>query len=124
MTASSNLLSTQAAYQGFAEGNLEPIFSILDEQTIWNSHSSEDSPMKGIYKGPQGVQEYFGNLPKIELERFELVSLAEKDHVVFVLLDTKRRIKSSGKTTEGYSTHVLQFEEGKLKRMDLYEPLN
>ena len=124
MTTSSNLLSTQAAYKGFSEGNLEPIFSMLDEQTIWQSHSSEDSPMKGIFKGPQGVQEYFGNLPKIELEKFELVSMAEKDNIVFVLLDTRRTIKSSGKSTEGFGTHVLQFENGKLKRMDMYEPMN
>lgn len=124
MSASSNLLRTQAAYKGFSEGNLEPIFSMLDEHTIWQSHSSDDSPMKGIFKGPQGVQEYFGNLPRIELEKFDLVSMAEKDNVVFVLLDTKRTIKSSGRTTEGYGTHVLQFEEGKLKRMDLYEPMN
>ncbi|MEL6251563.1 MAG: nuclear transport factor 2 family protein [Bacteroidota bacterium] len=124
MTASNNLLSTKAAYQGFSEGNLEPIFSMLHEQTVWHSHNTDDSPFKGIFKGQKGVQEYFGNMHDLDIERFDLVSMAEKDNIVFVLLDSKRTIKSLGKTTEGLVTHVLQFEDGKLKRMDLYEPMN
>lgn len=112
-----------AAYQGFSEGNMEPLFSILDPEVKWINHSpSPYSPFAGVHHGPEGVKAYFNRMPEIDQERFDIKAIAEQNDYVMVVVDRKALYKAVGKIHEGQIVHILRFEEGKLKQMDIYEP--
>lgn len=123
MTATRNLTHAAAAYEGFSTGNMDPLFSQLHPNIIWTHHDHEDVPLTGVYKGQQGVMEYFGHMPEIELEKFEVIDMIEKDNRIVVIIDSMRTIKATGKKNSGQAVHVLKYEGGQLIAMDTYSPM-
>lgn len=123
MTTTSNVAKATAAYQGFMTGNMEPLFAQLHADVTWNHHSNSETSFPGTYKGQQGVMEYFGHMAEIEMEKFELKLITEKETYIFVVLETMRTIKASGKREGGQEVHMLQYEDDRLLQMDVYQPL-
>ncbi len=119
---STNLALTQAAYEGFGNGDMNPLFSILAEDILWNSHSHPSSPFHGVHRGVPAIQAYFGNMVKVELEKFEIMNMIEADDRVVVLVDVRRVTKESGQMIEGMAVHTYKFANGKITQADLYEP--
>lgn len=122
MPSSSPLALAKAAYQGFAEGDMQPLLSILAVDVIWNNHSSKSySPFAGSHHGVEGVKAYFSLMPAINQERFDIIAIAENNGYVMATIDRKATYLSVGKTHEGQIVHILRFEGGKLQQMDIYE---
>ncbi len=122
MAKSKALELARAAYRGFAEGDMRPLFSILDENIVWTNHSTSSySPFAGIHVGVSGVKAYFSNMPEINQERFDIKAMAEANGYVMATIDRKAYYKAAGKLHEGQIVHVLQFQGEKLVRMDIYE---
>jgi ketosteroid isomerase-like protein len=48
MSAQDNKAAVLAAYNGFQEGNMEPLMSILAKDIEWINN--EDNPLNGTYK--------------------------------------------------------------------------
>lgn len=117
----SNLAATQAAYEGFSRGDMNPLFSILADDITWNSHSLSTSPFHGIHKGIPAVQSYFGNMEKVDLTKFDIKSMSEEGNSVIVILDVRRVTKASGEVMEGQVVHIWQYDSGKIVQGDLYE---
>lgn len=117
----SNLAATQAAYEGFSRGDMNPLFSILADDIIWYSHSLSTSPFHGTYKGIPAVQSYFGNMEKVDLTKFDIKSMTEAGNSVIVILDARRVTKATGEVMEGQVVHVWQYAGDKIVQGDLYE---
>ena len=112
----------KTAYDGFAEGDMQPLFSILSEDVVWTNHSSKEySPFAGSHHGVEGVKAYFGRMPEIKQDRFDIVAIAESNGYVMVTIERKATYLSVGKTHEGQIVHVLRFDQGLLVQMDIYE---
>ena len=74
MTQSNPLALAKAAYDGFFNGTMEPLFSMLADDVVWTNHSAaEYSPFTGIHKGVKGVKEYFSHMPEIDQLKFEIL---------------------------------------------------
>ena len=122
MTQSNPLTSAKAAYEGFFNGTMEPLFSILADNIVWTNHSAaEYSPFAGIHKGVEGVKEYFSHMPEIDQQKFEILAMAEHNGYVMVTINRVARYLAAGKTHEGQIVHVLRFNNDKLQQMDIYE---
>ena len=122
MSQSKALALAQAAYQGFAEGNMEPLFSILAEDVKWINHSSSSySPFAGVHRGLEGVKAYFSHMPEIDQEKFEIKAMAEQNGYVMVTIERRAIYKAVGKVHEGQIVHVMRFDDDKLQQMDIYE---
>ena len=120
-SSSSPLALIQTGYQAFAAGNLTPFFNTLADGAVINSHSHPSSPFHGVHEGHDAIAAYFGNLPKVELERFDVHTMVESNNRVIVLVDVRRITKASGVVTEGQFVHVWRFAEGKIVQGDIYE---
>ncbi len=116
-----NLQIVQNAYKGFSEGNMEPLFSNLAEDVVWKNHGTPDSPFPRVSKGLSGVMQYFDAMKEIVLHKFDIKNMLHSENVFSVLIDVKRTINKTGDTKEGQYVHVIKFQNGKLKEMDLYE---
>ncbi len=122
MNASLPLQLALAAYHGFARGDMHPLFAMLAEDIVWTNHSSSPySPFAGVHYGIEGVKSYFSHMPEIDQERFAIQAIAEQNGYVMVTIDRKATYLAADKIHEGQIAHVLHFEEGKLRRMDIYE---
>ena len=125
MTSTTNLTQlTAAAYKGFSEGNLEPLLAMLHPEVKYVYHNEGNSPLAGEYLGVSGVSEFFGHLPNVDMEKFEVTGMREKDNKVVVLVDIKITPHATSLTREGQEVHVLDFDGDKLMKMDLYPPVN
>ena len=122
MTDSKPLALAKAAYQGFADGDMQPLLSMLADDVVWTNHSAKAySPFAGSHVGVEGVKKYFSRMPQINQERFDILAIAENNGYVMVTIDRKATYLSVGKVHEGQIVHVLRFEADLLKRMDIYE---
>ena len=117
----SPLATIQTGYQAFAAGDLTPFFSTLAQDAVLNSHSHPSSPFHGVHRGTEAIAAYFGNLSKVELERFDVHTMVESGDRVIVLVDVRRITKASGQVTEGQFVHVWRFADGKIVQGDIYE---
>jgi ketosteroid isomerase-like protein len=117
----SNLGLTQKIYQGFATGNMQPLFESITDNTLWNSHSHPTSPFHGVHKGAKEIEKYFSNMGKVELHKFDLLSMVESGNKVIILFDVERTIKENGIKNTGQFVHILEFQDDKIIQADIYE---
>ncbi len=121
MNSQSNLSIAQEIYAGFGKGDLKPLFDSAAEDIVWSSHSHPSSPFHGVWRGAEALQEYFGNMALIRIEKFDIHTMVEANDRVVALIDVRRIITATGEVTEGQFVHVLKFENNKLARVDIYE---
>jgi len=122
MEAASNRDLAVAIYRGFVSGNFGPLLEALAPTVRWSNHGSPLSPFHGVFRGPEGVRDYLRRFEQVELQRFDVRALLEAgDHVV-TLIEIRRRTRETGQLVEGMFVHLLQFANGKLIRVDVFEP--
>lgn len=123
MTSTINLAeTTQAVYDGFIAGNLEPIFALVGETSTWKYHADSHSPFTGVYTGMEELQGFFGKLALIDMEKFEVQSIMQNGETFVILIDVKQTIKATSEVREGQEVHVLTYEGDKVKEMNIYFP--
>lgn len=121
MGSAENKATTQAAYDGFVQGNMEPLMSSLADDVVWISHLSADDPMSGTYNGPAGVGEYFGKFgEQMEMRGFEVEELIAEGNSVAAVINVSSHNKATGEQFEGRAMHLLRFDDdGKLARWEV-----
>jgi ketosteroid isomerase-like protein len=120
VTQTTHLARIQAAYDGFMQGDLEPMFEILTEDVLWNVHSHPDVPFHGVWHGHIGVKESLIRVEAVDMQRFDVDSIGFVGDRVVVLLQV-RFVTRNGLTVEGPFVHILTFEGDKISRVDLFD---
>ena len=111
-----NLEIIQQAYQAFAEGNIEGVTSVFDQNIEWNE--CQGFPYvkgDGISNGPQAVvQDIFAPMPEY-YEDFH-VSVQEFfacENKVVMLGYYEGKWAASGKPFKANATHIWTMKDGK-----------
>lgn len=112
----SNLEQLKKGYQLFAEGNIEAVLELWNDNIVWDQ--CEGFPFVkegGRYEGKQAIVEgIFGNIP-IHYENFniEITDFVDDgDKIVMVGFYTGIW-KPTGKTFKANATHTWTFKNGK-----------
>ena len=114
MSADNNKALVLAAYNGFDQGDLQPLISILDENIEWTNY--EDNPLNGTVHGPEGVLGFLNSLDQIDIKSFKVVSVMSEGDRVMGVNDLTYTVKSTGKTHSGITAHLFDFRDGKMVR--------
>ena len=112
MTAEENRQKVKEVYEAFGRGDLAPVMDGLADDIVWSCYAA--TPFKGVYRGKQGVQEFFAKQALIDLERFEVTNILAEGDTVVVLIDNKYTVKATGKSAEGPIVQVLKMTDGKV----------
>ncbi len=107
-------------YAALAARNAGAIFSGLHPQIEWRTHGP-GSPFHGVLRGVGSVQAYADRMSQVSLERFEVTALDNVGDAVVALIDVRRVTKATQAVTEGQFVHVMRFENGRLRELDVYE---
>lgn len=122
MPADENRRTIQLAYEAFGQGDLGPTLDALADDVVWSDRVVAANPMSGIYRGKQGVMEFFGKLTSLaDFSRFDIRRVLAGDDTVVVLVDTTMTAKATGRTADLPLVHVFTFRNGKVVACDLYE---
>ncbi|MEX2553493.1 MAG: nuclear transport factor 2 family protein [Actinomycetota bacterium] len=121
MGAEENRKTVQLVYEAFNRGEINLVFDSLADDVVWTNHSWESSPLRGVFSGKTGVEQFFSNLDQIELERFDVKDIIAVEDTVIVLIDYKANVKRTGKSVESTLVHLMTLRDGKLATWDEYE---
>jgi ketosteroid isomerase-like protein len=67
MMSDANIAFVQSLYAAFQRGDVGTIAGTAVPDTVWQAHGQpKDHPAIGVYKGPQGVQKFFGIVAETE----------------------------------------------------------
>src|SRR5688500_16039783 len=101
MPAEENRKAVELAYEAFQLGDHGPTLDALADDVVWSDRVLPDNPMSGVYRGKQGVMEFFGKLSGLaDFSKFEVRQVLAGDDTVVVLLDTTLTVKATGKTAD------------------------
>lgn len=122
MGVDENRQATQAAYDGFVKGDMEPLMSLLADDVEWTAHLRSEDPISGTFRGPEGVKEYFGAMQaNLEIRNFEVAQLIAEGDFVVALIKLSNKNNATGEEFEGKAVHILRFnEQGKLAVWELF----
>jgi ketosteroid isomerase-like protein len=98
-------------YDAFAQGDLDTVMAIFDEDIVW--HAPGRSPLAGEFTGHQQVQEFFGRIFEESGGTFrnEIHDILANDEHAAVLL--RVRAERSGKSLDAMTCHVWHLKNGK-----------
>ena len=108
----------QAAYDGFARGDLEPLMGALTDDIAWED--STLGPLAGNYAGKEEVLSLFGRMMEVyggtlELEVIDI--LANDDRGVVL---TREQGTTRGEHAEWTGVHLWEFREDQCARYTAY----
>lgn len=121
MDAEENRKIAQLTYEAFNRGEMNVVFDSLADDIVWTNHCWESSPLRGVFYGKSGVQQFFSNFDQFELERFDVKDIVAVDDTVVVLIDFKTTVKATGKSAESTNVHLMTLRDGKLATWDAYQ---
>lgn len=110
-------LVIQSYTDGFVAGNLSQILSCVTDDLVWEFNGSQ------IIDGKEGFAEHMRNdlssgTPEITIERF-----VEQDDVV-VAINRGRFVPGDGEPVEFVSAEMFGFSDGKICRIQTYQPMD
>jgi uncharacterized protein len=118
-----NVALVQEAYDGFAQGDVGPLLSILGENIEWYEAEHVTYWPGGAYKGPQAVLEgVISRIPQ-DFDNFTINIgriLGCGDTVVVEARYQATSAKSSGKPLDAQVVHIWDFEGDKVVRWQQY----
>jgi ketosteroid isomerase-like protein len=121
MDAQQNKQLVQEAYRLFLNGDIQGVIERCHDDVEWASPESDYIPFAGIFRGKQGIAEFFAKLgANAHPERFEPQEfIAEGDKVV-VLGQATWQAKPTGRSFHTPFTHVFTMRDGKMARFEAY----
>ncbi|MGB9107727.1 MAG: nuclear transport factor 2 family protein [Telluria sp.] len=121
MDAQQNKRLVQDAYRLFLNGDIQGVVERCHDDAEWTSPESDYIPFAGMFRGKQGIAEFFSKLGEsADPVRFEPQEfIAEGDKVVVVGQATWHA-KPTGRTFDSPFTHVLTMRDGKVARFEAY----
>jgi ketosteroid isomerase-like protein len=121
MDAQQNKQLVQEAYRLFLKGDIQGVIERCHDDAEWASPESDYIPFAGMFRGKQGVAEFFSKLgANAHPVRFEPQEfIAEGDKVV-VLGQATWQAKTTGRSFDTPFTHVFTMRDGKMARFEAY----
>lgn len=85
----SNLETVKAIYEAFGRGDIPFILSCLDENVAWEKWDGNHAQTSGVpymqeKNSPNEVAEFFGEVAKLGITGFEVVSIMEGENQIAV----------------------------------------
>ena len=122
MSSQTNKALAQRGYALFKAGDIKNLVELCTDDIVWSAIDSESVPYSGIYKGKEGVVEFFTKLSQaIEIERFEPSTfIAEGDQVAVEGTSTST-VRSTGSPVANRWMHVFTMRNGKICRLTQYD---
>lgn len=122
MAEEDNRRTVQLAFERFATGDLSAVLDVVTDDVVWSDRTPAANPMSGVYRGKEGVQEFFGKLLSLtEFSQFQVKQILAGGNYVVVLIDSTITVKETGRTADLPLVHVLTFRGDKVAAYDLYE---
>jgi ketosteroid isomerase-like protein len=117
-----NVKLVEAAYEGFARGDIQPLLDILDENVEW--HEAEHVPYwpGGPFVGPQAILEgVVARLPQ-DFEGFttHVQRIVGCGDTVLTEARYTATVKETGKQLDAQVAHVWDFRDGKVVHWQQY----
>jgi ketosteroid isomerase-like protein len=111
-----NVALIQSLYAAFGRGEIATIIAALAPDMEWRLNGSRaDHPLLGTWKGPQGVQAFFGKLAEIqdfsEFSPREFFSAGDR---VFVLGHYAATMRKTGRKAASDWVHIFTVQGGKV----------
>jgi ketosteroid isomerase-like protein len=121
MDAQQNKQLVQDAYRQFMDGDIPGVIERCHDDAEWISPDSDYIPFAGIFRGKQGIAEYFSKLgANAQALRFEPQEfIAEGDKVV-VLGQATWQAKPTGRSFDTPFIHVFTLRDGKVTRFEAH----
>ena len=116
-----NVQRLRVAFENFLAGKSDFGAELLDPEVEWDASDPTVFDLSGIYRGPEGVREYWREwLRAWETVQFEYELIATGDRVL-ALVDQRMRGRSSGiEVPLGKYAHVYTFKDGLIVHWKLY----
>ncbi len=106
-------------YRGFANGDMAGILALMSEDVDWIHPGHGDIPFAGIYKGKQGVQDFFENAFKhLDVVDQQVFDFLVKGDRVAALGSEKMRVKMTGREYESNWIHLYTIRDAKVVRFE------
>ena len=110
-----NVAIVRRFYALFEDGNMDEALSLVSNDVQWQFQGPEEIPCAGVFRGPQGVQDFLGSIADyVEIEEFNVLEYFADGDCVFVLGDERVRVKSTGKCFEMEWCDVYRLKDGKI----------
>jgi ketosteroid isomerase-like protein len=121
MDAQQNKQRVQEAYQLFLKGDIQGVIDRCHDDAEWTSPESDYIPFAGMFRGKQGIAEFFSKLgASAHPQRFEPQEfIAEGDKVV-VLGQATWQVKPTGRSFDTPFIHVFTMRDGKVARFEAH----
>jgi ketosteroid isomerase-like protein len=121
MDAQQNKQRVQEAYQLFLKGDIQGVIDRCHDDAEWTSPESDYIPFAGMFRGKQGIAEFFSKLgANAHPQRFEPQEfIAEGDKVV-VLGQATWQVKPTGRSFDTPFIHVFTMRDGKVARFEAH----
>ena len=112
--------AVQGGYDAYESDGVEGIIAFLDPAVEWRNPS--DSPIAGVFRGHDGVREWFRLLGEAFGEvHFHPEALIEApDGRVLAICAARLRGRESGVLVEIPFAHVIEMREGKVVAFQMY----
>jgi ketosteroid isomerase-like protein len=116
-TMSDALTTVQNVYAAFGRGDMPALLALLQDDVEWRFLGDSRTPLRGSFRGPGQVAEWFGLVAQHEgIQVFEPRQfLAGADHVTVLGFERTQALPGGG-VFETEWVHVWQLREGRVAR--------
>lgn len=112
MGAQENIKIVQGLYEAFGRQDMDSVLATFAEDVEW--HNFEANPFGGVHRGHDGIRETLELIAQTDLTKFEIDRILSDDEKTVALLMIGYTVKATGKSTEGLTVHVFEFEGDKI----------
>jgi ketosteroid isomerase-like protein len=110
-----NIVIVRNAFSDFLNGNIPGVLEACTDDVVWGSYDNPTIPYASMYRGKNGVAEFFSNLGgSVDYENFETKSYYGDHDMVFVTGNHRGKVKSTGKKFGHDFLMQFRLREGKV----------
>lgn len=115
--SSANVEVVKKAYDAFLSGDIPAFIELMDENVEWDHRGPEGVPINKMYRGKEGVQQFFTELGEtMEGTGFEVHEFFGAGDRVVALGHFSWKARSTGKSFESDFAMVYTVKDGKVTR--------
>ncbi|MCF6318464.1 MAG: nuclear transport factor 2 family protein [Proteobacteria bacterium] len=109
----------QAMYAAYGSGNMEALKNTLSDDIQWIYHGTDEIEHSGVYKGKEGVTDFFNNVnAHIDYLDFKPNQFIADGNMVVVLGNERQKIKKNSEMLEQEWVQVYTVENQLITRME------
>lgn len=115
MGAEENIKVVQSLYEAFGRNDMDSILAVFAEDIEW--HNYEANPFGGVHRGHEGIMETMGLIAQTDMTKFEVDRILGDEEKVVAVMNIGYTVKATGKSTEGPTVHIFEFEGDKIAKV-------